>query len=90
MCLRNNNQGALVHVINSNNNNNNFIELHHHAEHYFKNLIKNESRQLHAVYENVLECGNQKTARDRLDDMLKPLNDVTKNRMCSAVDNLIK
>ena len=58
--IQNDNQGALVHVINSNNNNNTFISLNHHAGHYFKNLVKNESRQLHVVYKNVLECGNQK------------------------------
>ena len=52
--------------------------------------MKNESRQLHAVYKKMLEYGNQKTARDRLDDVLKPLNEVTQNRMCTAVDDLIE
>ena len=31
-----------------------------------------------------------KTAHDRLNDVLEPLNDVTKSRMCSAVEDLMK
>ena len=58
--IRNDNQGALAHVINSNDTNNTFISLHHHAGHYFKNLVKNQSRQLHAVYKNLLEHRNHK------------------------------
>ena len=88
--IRNDNQGALAHVINSANVSNNFISLHHHDGHYFKNLVKNQSCQLHTVYKNVLERVNHKTARDRLNDILEPLKDVTKNRMHSTFEDLIK
>ena len=48
--MRNDNQGLLVHVINSNNNGNAFTSLNHHAVCYFKKLVQNESREVHASY----------------------------------------
>ena len=86
---RNDNQDSLVCIIDSNGNDNVLIPLHHSTVYCSRNLVQNESRELNVSWKK-LEHVNQKSALERLNDALEPLNQVAKSRIFSVFKELIK
>ena len=87
--IRNHNTGSLVNVLAGDDNSIKFTTLHHHASYFFTKLLNLDTRELHVLHNKTLEYGNRQSAKEKLDEALLSLNDITKLRILSAVEDLV-
>ena len=77
--IRNDNSGSLAHVINSGTTNNvKHVNLLHHAMCFVQKINDVTSHELHRKCQHVLEHGKGKKARQRLDEAMESLRDMSK------------